>query len=291
MIRDNDIRQTFPTATIMPALRREGKSVEDSKKANALERIFYPLADAAELVKCKPSDLLHYGGLGRIAITSFTPDRIFFHPFDFITNHMGYRDINPHMIALNRADCWQIECNSEIYQGQFRRAYLINKNNVADIYYPSQMTDRDDHTFVWQAFFQFLPTKLRLAVDSLFVMKSDLDDFMTGTYPRIDEEVQIRSAEKNNLQSDLLTILNQAYNFLWKNADLDEPDTWPANSVVAEWLTKRDKRFSQTLADKAATIIRPNAAPMGRPQRKSQESPKSTASRANAKTRLDRPDF
>jgi hypothetical protein len=56
--------------------------------------------------------------------------------------------------------------------------------------------------------------------------------------------------------------LNQAAEKFWANADREDRGTHPKNADVAEWLTLRG--YSQTLADTAASIIRPEWAPTGR---------------------------
>ena len=61
---------------------------------------------------------------------------------------------------------------------------------------------------------------------------------------------------------DKLTKMNQASTKFWSNADRDDRGTHPDNATVAAWLVKQG--FSPTLADKAATIIRPEWAPTGR---------------------------
>lgn len=62
--------------------------------------------------------------------------------------------------------------------------------------------------------------------------------------------------------SEKLAFLNQAAKKFWANADRNDRDTHPDNATVVIWLEK--KGFSQTLASKAATIIRPEWAPTGR---------------------------
>lgn len=66
----------------------------------------------------------------------------------------------------------------------------------------------------------------------------------------------------NNHVSNYLAILNQASSKFWANADPKDSDTHPLNTEVAAWLVQRD--FSSTLADKGATIIRPEWATTGR---------------------------
>jgi hypothetical protein len=62
--------------------------------------------------------------------------------------------------------------------------------------------------------------------------------------------------------SDKLARMNQASTKFWSNADRDDRGTHPDNAKVAAWLVEQG--FSSTLADKAATIIRPEWAPTGR---------------------------
>lgn len=62
--------------------------------------------------------------------------------------------------------------------------------------------------------------------------------------------------------SDKLARMNQAATRFWGNADRSDRGTHPDNPTVAAWLVQNG--FSPTLADKAATIIRPEWAPAGR---------------------------
>ncbi len=62
--------------------------------------------------------------------------------------------------------------------------------------------------------------------------------------------------------SNNLAILNQAATRFWANADRKDNTTHPINSTVTTWLIQRG--YSATLADKGATIIRPEWATTGR---------------------------
>lgn len=59
-----------------------------------------------------------------------------------------------------------------------------------------------------------------------------------------------------------LAVLNQAAERFWANADRVERTTHEPNANVVAWLIERG--YSETLAQKAATIIRPEWAPTGR---------------------------
>lgn len=62
--------------------------------------------------------------------------------------------------------------------------------------------------------------------------------------------------------SDKLALMNQASAKFWANADRDDRGTHPTNAAVAAWLVQQG--FTQTLAEKSATLIRPEWAPTGR---------------------------
>jgi hypothetical protein len=59
-----------------------------------------------------------------------------------------------------------------------------------------------------------------------------------------------------------LASLKQAARKFWANADRDDRATHPSNATVVDWLVKRG--YTESLAEKAATIIRPEWAPTGR---------------------------
>lgn len=62
--------------------------------------------------------------------------------------------------------------------------------------------------------------------------------------------------------SDKLAILNQAADRFWKNAKRLDRETHPLNAEIEGWLVERG--FSSSLAKSAATIVRPDWAPVGR---------------------------
>jgi hypothetical protein len=76
------------------------------------------------------------------------------------------------------------------------------------------------------------------------------------------EASQERSLADRAHVSDKLARLNQAAQRFWGNADRDDRATHPTNSDVVAWL--QEHGYTQTLAEKAATIIRPDWAPTGR---------------------------
>ena len=91
-----------------------------------------------------------------------------------------------------------------------------------------------------------------------------------------DLSIEKEPIEKSwHYQSDELALMNRAAKKFWANADLDNDETFPTNKEVSAWLVEngakeRGKKggkasgFTKTLADKAATLIRPNKAKVGR---------------------------
>lgn len=71
-----------------------------------------------------------------------------------------------------------------------------------------------------------------------------------------------RSTDRAHV-SEKLAFLNQAAERFWARADPEDRSTHTKNNDVVAWLLERG--YSKTLADKAATIIRPDWAPTGRP--------------------------
>ncbi|WP_338638834.1 hypothetical protein [Burkholderia pyrrocinia] len=65
------------------------------------------------------------------------------------------------------------------------------------------------------------------------------------------------------LGCERLASMNLAAAKFWSNAQQSDRSTHPSNGSVERWLTERG--FSESLARSAATIIRPDWAPTGRP--------------------------
>jgi hypothetical protein len=81
----------------------------------------------------------------------------------------------------------------------------------------------------------------------------------------IEKQSQLNMTPKyKHYTSDMLSYLNQASDKFWANALPNETDTHPKNSDVEKWLIERG--YSETLAKKAASIIRPDWASKGRPK-------------------------
>jgi hypothetical protein len=101
----------------------------------------------------------------------------------------------------------------------------------------------------------------KLPDDSVFVIRTSALKAFEQSISQINSQSNRADSAKLHISKNL-HILNEAANRFWGNADRDERDTHPTNKNVVTWLV--EKGFSQTLAGKAATIIRPEWAPTGR---------------------------
>ena len=98
--------------------------------------------------------------------------------------------------------------------------------------------------------------------ENAFFMMTDIDNYQALYFEKQSQSKIIQ--HDKHYKSDMLTHLNQASDKFWANALPTETDTHPKNYDVEKWLT--EKGFSETLAKKAATIIRPEWASKGRPK-------------------------
>lgn len=75
-------------------------------------------------------------------------------------------------------------------------------------------------------------------------------------------EANVQAGTSHANRSDQLAIMNQASFRFWSKAERTDRGTHPDNATVAEWLIERE--FSKSTANIAASIIRPEWAPVGR---------------------------
>ncbi len=132
--------------------------------------------------------------------------------------------------------------DGNIYELQDRFDYNVNKGRKdVNNYYPAG----------------------RLPADAAIVVRtSAISEFIeaAGTDQEI-ENKPIADTDRTHV-SDYLATLNQAATKFWANADHNDDTTHPINSTVAAWLM--DRGYTKTLAEKGATIIRPEWASKGR---------------------------
>lgn len=84
-----------------------------------------------------------------------------------------------------------------------------------------------------------------------------LDPYMEKLAPTVNK---IENISEQHFSTNL-TLLIEASNKFWKNADPDDKETHSKNEIVITWLI--EKGFSKISAQKGATIIRPEWAAKG----------------------------
>ena len=101
----------------------------------------------------------------------------------------------------------------------------------------------------------------------LLIGPKDIEAISSGVSPRIPPAPKTRTTTATAYSGtthrpDKLTFLLQAFDKFWANADPEDKTTHPDGDAIQEWL--KEKGFGKTLAEKAATIIRPSWAAIGR---------------------------
>lgn len=102
---------------------------------------------------------------------------------------------------------------------------------------------------------EYVPSP-RLPVDSVIVVRTEALRELENP----EETKQVKTSHDN--RSDQLQIMNQASFKFWNDVNINDRVKHPDNSKVAEWLMARG--FSKSTARIAASIIRPEWAPVGR---------------------------
>jgi len=92
-------------------------------------------------------------------------------------------------------------------------------------------------------------------------MPVDFDIKILKNKEKLTEDTPLNITHNHN-KSNKLVALNQASQKFWTNADQNDKSTWPDKNDIVFWLRKHG--FSDSLADKGATIIRPEWAGSGR---------------------------
>jgi hypothetical protein len=106
--------------------------------------------------------------------------------------------------------------------------------------------------------------EMQLPLHSKFVIRKEaLRKFLhLGSSKGEPRQAEAVLEKSHSNKSDKLAYLNQASNKFWANVDLSDSSTYPTNEEITEFLLT--KGFSLTLANSAASIIRPEKAKTGR---------------------------
>ena len=227
-------------------------------------KTYFSLAEASGIAGCLPADLLHYAQLGKIGLFVAVPDDIGLRTANTILGGFGTALLAPEMLMLSQADCRKIECNGITQQSNFRRGYIFDAHGNPRTLAPvSGASPAEVAGWVFQTVHEGNPKKIELTPARIFTTHFDLDAFLNGTYKETDASPN-EQRKAGEYRSEKLSYLNQAASRFWGNFNPYDHESadYPDTEDIERWF--RDHGFGESLAEKAATIIRPSEAKTGR---------------------------
>ena len=173
-----------------------------------LEKSLYSLAEAAELAKFKPSDLLHYAVQNRkFTLLIGVPDWVEVRAYDEETN-TDYEPflLVPQLLVLKQSYCLKIEVNGRTQQNDFSTGYFVESSGKLKKIRPGYGYRELNPDFLcWRTYRDKLVNLLELVPENLFVLHSDLAQFLEpAVKPKDSESASSRprkptKAEQNDL--------------------------------------------------------------------------------------------
>jgi hypothetical protein len=256
-----------------------------SKHKPALpERLYYRLADAAQIVGCSRDDLLHYGARGYLEVITRSPycwargnefDYDEGLPFFTTQPYVGF-----HFCALFPRVLCEIEVNGVALYDSARDLYKFVNGRLSRgmsengfVHFPAEVANRNpESAFYWIISKERVDVAMPLdqrgfhdievRMDDLWVRAEELRRFQIDGSSHVQSDPPMPEATVFSGRSDKLAYLNQAAAKFWANANPSDRATHPDNDAVAAWL--EGKGYSASLALKGASIVRPDWASVGR---------------------------
>lgn len=101
-----------------------------------------------------------------------------------------------------------------------------------------------------------------ISKNAVFLSRADVEAIKAAHATPAPDTIKNAPIPDRSHISDWLALLNQAARRWWANAVRHDPATHPSNAAVAAWLI--EKGMTKSLAERAASIIRPEWAHTGR---------------------------
>ncbi|PPD49118.1 MAG: hypothetical protein CTY13_03945 [Methylobacter sp.] len=265
-----------------------------------IDREYYPLAVAAEVLGCSENDLIHLGARGRLDIYAIPSS---FSVLTIIKSDEGKAELlneptQPLKIAIDTIrylEAGNIEEPIEICKSggffycDFFAEIFVNKEDdgipweddyddkikmyavtrwnrlrQTDVRW-GNLIDFCAKIFVRKSYFNIWDVLRRVTLKecNLVILAVDVRILSELTSTKSIAEIGYSKTDETHTKiSNQLEVLNKASVRFWSNAVLEEKDTWPNTTDIIDWL--RNNNYSESLAKKAASIIRPEWAGAGR---------------------------
>lgn len=258
----------------MMNLKIENDDLPKLKNNHLPPKAYYSLDEASEILGCKTGDLVHYGATARLELVTPTPAGLGAIARNRATKEFDIAFDAPCLLILTVDAIREIDLVGSVSVGAFRAGYEMHRHipSRCNPFTGIAGNDPDYKKADWQYVLvkdwnEETPTYITVTTSQLMVVAYELHRFKTGTAVDQDQQAaidaeSIREVPINSCKSNKLASLNQASVKFWSNADQKDRTTHPNNADVEKWLIEHG--YSATLADKAASIIRPEWAKTGR---------------------------
>lgn len=173
----------------------------------------YSLAEAADLIKCQPNDLLHYAAQKLIVLYVGVPDGVILRVYDeWKDQDMVPFLLEPQLLALQQSHCLKIEVNGKTEQSNFPEGYLIDSTGQMRKLRPGFGRHELDKLkgVYWRTYKNDKVYPLELLPTCLFVLHSDLTILLelnstavksTKHSPETRKATRLETTKTNNKQS------------------------------------------------------------------------------------------
>lgn len=237
-------------------------------------KAYYRISEAADILGTTTDALIHYGATRRLEIVVPPPENCWAEATNIITKETNVPFLSPTLLVLAAEKCEEIEFYGHTAVCSFRSGYELWGKNVmrCDPFEPQLDEEgsviNPEESRHWEYLLHGREESTTLFINDsscLFVMAEELRRFKAGgkrERPDVDLEKKQGNVGLDKNKPDQLAALNQAFWKFWANANQEDKATHPKNTDVAAWL--ETKKFTPTLAKKAASIIRPEWASVGR---------------------------